>query len=116
MLLPWTNWRGMLLSSFSVIQPAALLGRVVELDTLHHAASAIRLKNFVERSHPMRVEIVANDNHLAAVGVYPLQQFSHFQSPIQLRFLLPDLHFTPSRLICDRELFEIPGKITPDGI
>ena len=73
-----------------------MLRRVAELEASNQGASTLGGKRFIERALGMGVEVVAHQDHLAAGSVAALQQSSHFDGPIALRFSFADGDFTPA--------------------
>ncbi len=74
-----------------------MLRRVAELDFANQCTGTGWFKGSVERSLGVRVEIVANQNHLLAGRVTALQQVGHFNRPDHFRFELSSRRLTPAR-------------------
>ena len=72
-----------------------MFGGVAELDAADELSGALRFEGFVERADRVRVEVVAHEDHLRAVGVTALEQAGHFDRPIDLGAPLADGHFAP---------------------
>src|SRR5713101_8930858 len=55
--------------AFRDIQPAAVFRGVAEFDPFQVRAREVRFERFIERSFGVRVEIVANECHILAIGI-----------------------------------------------
>ena len=71
--------------------------RVAELDATNQFPCPGRLEHFVEGARRVRVEVVAHQGDLRAVGVAPLQQRGDLQRPVRLRTPGPGRRLTPTR-------------------
>ena len=67
------------------VQPAPVFRRVAELDATNQFPCPGRLEHFVEGSLGVRVEVVAHQGDLRAVGVASFQQAGDLQRPVHLR-------------------------------
>ncbi len=56
------------------IQPARMLGRVVELDPAQHGCGRLHTEHFFKARTQMRVEVVQDQVNLAYLGVAAAQQ------------------------------------------
>ena len=79
------------------VQPAPVFRRVAELDATNQFPCPGRLEHFVEGARRVRVEVVAHQGDLRAVGVAPLQQRGDLQRPVRLRTPGPGRRLTPTR-------------------
>ncbi len=67
------------------VQPAPVLRRVAELEATNQFPSPGRLEHLVEGAGRVRVEVVAHQGDLRAVGVAALQQVGDLHRPVRLR-------------------------------
>ena len=74
-----------------------MFGCVAELDAASQCAGLRWFEHFVERSFGVRVEVVANQNDLFAVGVTTFQMAGHLLRPVHFRSTLSCGRLTPPR-------------------
>ena len=79
------------------VQPAPVFRRVAELDATNQFPCPGRLEHFVEGSLGVRVEVVAHQGDLRAVGVASFQQAGDLQRPVHLRTPGPGGRLPPTR-------------------
>ena len=79
------------------VQPAPVFRRVAELDATNQFPCPGRLEHFVEGSLGVRVEVVAHQDDLRAVGVASFQQAGDLQRPVHLRTPRPGRRLPPTR-------------------
>lgn len=72
------------------------LGGVPKLQPSNRRAGLVRRKGSVERAPRVRVEIVADENHLLGGRVAGPQEFLHLDGPVDLRALFPNADVTPA--------------------
>src|SRR5229473_7710489 len=77
------------------IQPAGMLGRVVELDPAQHRYGRLHTEHFLEALAPMRVEVVQHQVDLAHLGVSPAQHPADEGDKIDLGASGSDLREAP---------------------
>ena len=79
------------------VQPAPVFRRVAELDATNQLPCPGRLEHFVEGSLGVRVEVVAHQGDLRAVGVASFQQAGDLQRPVHLHTPGPGRRLPPTR-------------------
>jgi hypothetical protein len=57
---------------------------VTESNAFQVRAGAARFERFIKRSFGMRVEVVANEYHMRAIGIASIQSLSDFDRPVGL--------------------------------
>ena len=80
------------------VQPTAVLGRVMKLQLLDKASGFRRLEGFVERTRPVRVEIVEHDADDFRLRVSFIHQPFHLLCKVHFGPLLSDLGVPPTSL------------------
>ena len=92
------HWRVMALSSFSAMfNQSAVFRRVAELEATNQLPGPGRLEHFVEGALGVRVQVVAHQDDLLALGVAALQQAGHLHCPVRLRAPGPRRRLPPAR-------------------
>ena len=79
------------------VQPAPVFRRVAELDATNQFPCPGRLEHLVEGSLGVRVEVVAHQGDLRAVGVASVQEAGDLQRPVHLRTPGPGGRLPPTR-------------------
>ena len=78
------------------VQPAPVFRRVAELDATNQFPCPGRLEHCVEGALRVRVEVVADQGDLRAVGVATFQQAGDLQRPVRLRTPSPGRRLPPT--------------------
>ena len=71
--------------AFRDIQPAAVFRGVAEFDPFQVRSRKVRFKRFIERAFGVRVEVVAHEGHIRAIGIARIQYVRDFDRPVGLR-------------------------------
>ena len=71
--------------AFRDIQPAAVFWGVTKFDPFHVRPCKVRFERFIERAFRVRVEVVAHEGHIRALGIARIQEVCDFDRPVGLR-------------------------------
>jgi len=77
-------------------QPTAVLWSEAKIQATDELVSFVGGKGFVESSHGVRIQIVADQNHFLCIRVSRAEKFFHLNSPIDLGALLANMHRAPA--------------------
>lgn len=88
---------------FSHIQPTAMFGRVVKLDSAQDAPRFCWWKGFINGRRRMRIQVVLNDPKIFCVRIHPINQPADLLGVIKLGAPLRHFDMTPARQRLDHE-------------
>jgi len=82
-------------SAFGDVQPTAMLGRVVDLQTLGEPPGFLRRKRFIERRRRVRIQVVHDQDDAFGERILLLQKIPQGKGPVDPCPPLGHTHITP---------------------
>jgi len=70
--------------AFRDMQPVAVFRGVAEFDPFQVCSREVRCERFIERALGVRVEVVAHECHIRAIGIARIQYLRDFARPVGL--------------------------------
>nr|VFK05597.1 MAG: hypothetical protein BECKH772A_GA0070896_105701 [Candidatus Kentron sp. H]VFK08827.1 MAG: hypothetical protein BECKH772C_GA0070978_105511 [Candidatus Kentron sp. H] len=76
---------------FGDVQPATMLGGVVNFQTLQQTPGLGGLKSLVQGSRNVGIQVIPHQNHFFDIRIIKVKQFLDFLSQINGRSCVPDM-------------------------